>query len=1259
MKRIFLFFNILFFAIIYSQLQNEEKIDPEKITKSSNLLNLKESNFVDFKKGVADFSFNLGSSDLSLRLSYSSEIGKNYKKKLYSYNQGEIGEGFQYGKVCKLVRDHGNTRTIDDDVFYFFYDEANIKLHPVNKETVNNEIVYRFTSEKFSNWLFTYSSQSDKWIIRKDNGNQIILGESSNAKEYTLFYGNWTGPSKYDIENQISISWNISREVTTSNKEVLYEYLKKENPNRINGLNATESIVLAKIASDYGKIIFNYLPKVPNEIYETSISYTEPDGYLDRYSSLFLDNIEIYDNGNIKMCKYQFNYLLPQVSGENKRLLLEINKVTPNSTSSFNEYKFQYNSDGLLEYFYNKYKGSVKFSYKKETFKNLELNILSPDPTKWNQPHFIVQNNYLLVFWQHPVIGTSNINYLLQVYNWTGKNWTLTNVNTEFSSTYKIYLGANAKVGEKPSFQIVSSEDFFGFMYFETTQYASTFDLKQKLFLYNKNVDGKTWNVFQDEKYVVKNLANINSISYFFPQLYKGKDFVLLAAGRNYYDGTFNIYDLINYQWNKSTFNQENLRDTFYSTMDNKIIQHKYNYNGNGDVLNFYHKNMFNEWTSSTTQLNHLSDTAYPFKTNWSFINGTSALRATETGYYIYKWDENYNIVEQNKISDQSFNWANKKESQGGNNTIKLTDKIYNNLLGHYNGKQWIFKTYTPPCGSGCLPPSTSSLRIGENIYIHDSNIGNLFMYNPNSDNFILKKSLGSGFFDISRNSIFAKVNVQGESDGYKLFSRDSNSEIAELYNSYGDKEYFSQDFLGEDTFVLNYSSSTSGIYQKTGTGTRITYRGNDGKFYFKDFNKFWVPSSKLSYSYNNYLTFINNSLNTILVYEMDENAQDNTRLLNTFLPNVFVHRKIQNLVDEIEYQVVDKLEINNGSNNIIKNYYYNNPILTLDNSSVLFENVSEKILSKGGVSYTFDTGISDIRFLGLLKKMEIFNETEVLKSTKNVWSVFNFICSTCSKPFTSYQINVVGKENKDLGITSAEFFDYNERNLLQMHKITYENGDELEKKYLYATDVNNIKLINANVISIPLISEIKKNGYLIEKFETKYENVNNSLPTSLTQFDKQLQNHTEATFDLYDNKGNLLQYKEKEKVYTLIYGYNQTLPLAKIEGATYQSVMNAFGLSPVDPNAYLQLNIVKKSNSDIDEATEIDLIDALKVFRTNSALKDCQISTFTYNPLIGVTNNIDSSGIKKTYRYDVMNRLKSVLNQDGEIEIEYNYNYK
>ncbi|HFK5504312.1 TPA: hypothetical protein ACG0AG_003035 [Elizabethkingia anophelis] len=257
-----------------------------------------------------------------------------------------------------------------------------------------------------------------------------------------------------------------------------------------------------------------------------------------------------------------------------------------------------------------------------------------------------------------------------------------------------------------------------------------------------------------------------------------------------------------------------------------------------------------------------------------------------------------------------------------------------------------------------------------------------------------------------------------------------------------------------------------------------------------------------------------------------------------------------------------------------------------------------------------------------------------------------------------------------DKKITSTSKFDYKKDGSLLLQNTNFQNISNTTTVYQYAHEKGNQYLIDKNMIGIPLQTTVtqKQNdndpGKTISKSEILYPtsqadaNARTSglaLPVSVLGFDLQNPNdaakaQTELTYDLYDNKGNILQYSVKGKPVTVIWGYNQTQPIAKIEGATYNQV-----------SAYVS-GIIAASDADNTQGTdqsEQALIEALDLFRNHPALSAYQITTYTYNPLIGVTSITPPSGIREIYKYDSANRLESVKDVNGNLLKEYQYRYK
>ncbi|MGD1318723.1 hypothetical protein [Chryseobacterium sp. 2R14A] len=248
--------------------------------------------------------------------------------------------------------------------------------------------------------------------------------------------------------------------------------------------------------------------------------------------------------------------------------------------------------------------------------------------------------------------------------------------------------------------------------------------------------------------------------------------------------------------------------------------------------------------------------------------------------------------------------------------------------------------------------------------------------------------------------------------------------------------------------------------------------------------------------------------------------------------------------------------------------------------------------------------------------------------------------------------------------IVTKKTFNYSSQGNIIKENMYHENeSKQISTDIKYAYEKGNQLMIDKNMIGIPLETTTTKTTGAISKVLSKVETFyptalptaqtgNLVLPLSVNTYD--LQNPgastTDITYDSYDSKGNVLQYTAKDGVVTsIIWGYNSTQPIAKVTGVPYSVA------------SLLAADIISASNADIDAGTEQNLIDKLDLFRKQFASQNAQISTYTYDPLIGVTSITPPSGIREVYLYDLTNRLMEIRenNQSGRLIKEFKYNYK
>ncbi|WP_195655924.1 hypothetical protein [Bacteroides sp. 1001136B_160425_E2] len=187
------------------------------------------------------------------------------------------------------------------------------------------------------------------------------------------------------------------------------------------------------------------------------------------------------------------------------------------------------------------------------------------------------------------------------------------------------------------------------------------------------------------------------------------------------------------------------------------------------------------------------------------------------------------------------------------------------------------------------------------------------------------------------------------------------------------------------------------------------------------------------------------------------------------------------------------------------------------------------------------------------------------------------------------------------------------------------------------------------NILS-PVIEKVQyRNETFLCKEKIEYKNWGDNLiaPEFIRQQFSGTALEPRITYYNYDTYGNAL-YSAKDETNAIVYlwSYSGQYPIAEIKNATLSEVESAvksvFEVASI--NALATLAVPNESK--------------LQDGSLQSALPNAHVTTYTYQPLVGMLTVTTPAGLTITYEYNAYGRLLRKKDHAGNVIEEYEYNY-
>lgn len=305
-----------------------------------------------------------------------------------------------------------------------------------------------------------------------------------------------------------------------------------------------------------------------------------------------------------------------------------------------------------------------------------------------------------------------------------------------------------------------------------------------------------------------------------------------------------------------------------------------------------------------------------------------------------------------------------------------------------------------------------------------------------------------------------------------------------------------------------------------------------------------------------------------------------------------------------------------------------------------------------------------------------------------------------------SYQIDYDVNDPSNVQGTSKltrYFYENLDHKLLTRKETRSSEGEAISERWLYPLDLRddvpaamwdannpNFKNLQNSLVR----HQVNINGVLTLGEKNNYSYLNDQDVVAVSSIEKATRSgvfEPRVAMTSFDSKGNVIDVsKVNDTNVAYVWGYKGTLPVAQVVNAKSNQVFyegfeetgngtssktglksnsgaytftQPLGFSPAANSviSYWYWDDTEQkwkykeypyaSNFTTPQSTSID---EFRVFPANA-----KMTTYTYDPLVGITSSTDPNGQTVYYQYDDLNRLKAIKDFEGNVVKRFDYQYK